>query len=140
MLQCLDKDPKKRYWTATELASDLRKLRTGVGPRRRWLPSGDAVLEDDSESTDWALVLSSSREKLDWDLGVGMRFADRLYKLEKVEPPSGTKNPRYTYYFIYWPEQEVFRRLIDYEKYVAEQGSSKDKGSFMDKMKKRIFG
>lgn len=140
VLQCLDKDPKRRYWTATELATDLRKLRTGVGPRRRWLPTGDAVIEDDSEATDWALVLSSAREKLEWDLGVGVRFSDRLYKLEKVEAPEA-KSPRWTYYFIYWPEQEVFRRLIDYDKYAeSHRAPQKEKESFMGKMKKRIFG
>ena len=141
VLQCLDKDPKKRYWTATELAVDLRKQRTGAGPRRRWLSTGDAVIEDDSDSTDWALILSSPREKPEWDLGVGMRFSDRLYKLLRVEPPD-TKTPRWSYYFTYWPEQEVFRRLIDYEKYISENrsGSSSKKESFMGKMKKRLFG
>lgn len=141
VLQCMDKEPKKRYWTATELAVDLRKQRTGAGPRRRWLPSGDAVIEDDSDSTDWALVLSSPREKEEWDLAVGMRFSDRLYKLQKVDPPTA-KTPRWTYYFTYWPEQEVFRRLIDYDKYIAEAGAAgkNRKETFVDKVKKRLFG
>lgn len=141
VLQCLDKDPKKRYWTATELAADLRKQRTGAGPRRRWLTTGDAVIEDDSDSTDWALILSSPREKPEWDPGIGMRFSDRLYKLLRVEAPD-EKTPRWSYYFSYWPEQEVFRRLIDYEKYVSENqsGPAGKKESFMGKMKKRLFG
>lgn len=141
VLQCLDKDPKKRYWTANELAADLRKQRTGAGPRRRWLTTGDAVIEDDSDSTDWALILSSPREKPEWDPGIGMRFSDRLYKLLRVEAPDA-KTPRWSYYFSYWPEQEVFRRLIDYEKYVSENqsGPAGKKESFMGKMKKRLFG
>lgn len=141
VLQCMDKDPKKRYWTAAELAADLRKQRTGAGPRRRWLPTGDAVIEDDSDSTDWALILSSAREKSEWDPGVGVRFSERLYKLQNVEPPN-QKSPRWSYYFSYWPEQEVFRRLIDYDKYISENrsGPGNKKESFVDKMKKRLFG
>lgn len=141
ILKCLDKDPKKRYWNAQEMAIDLRKQRTGSGPRRRWLPSGDAVIEDDSESTDWALVLSSSKLKQNWDPGVGMRFEERLYKLQKVEQPD-VKTPRWTYYFTYWPEQEVFRQLIDYNAYVTEVQNAaaiKESGSFKSKFKK-IFG
>lgn len=139
-LQCLEKDPKKRYWTAAELAMDLRKERTGQGPRRRWLPSGDAVIEDDSGSTDWALVLSSAREKPDWNEGVGMRFGGRLYKLGKITLPE-VGNSRWQYCFSYWPEQEVFRNLIDYDVYVADaKTKAKTKESFADKMKKRLFG
>jgi serine/threonine protein kinase len=140
VMQCLEKDPKKRYWTAADLAADLRKVRTGQGPRRHWLPSGDAVIEDDSGSTDWALVLLSAKEKPEWIEGIGMRFAGRLYKLGKILLPE-IGSSRWQYCFTFWPDQEVFRQLIDYEAYITQVKAKQEvKESFAHKMKKRIFG
>lgn len=140
VLQCLQKDPKKRYLTADELAIELRKER--AGPRRRWLPTGDAVIEDDSGNTDWALVLSSAREKPDWLAGIGMRFDGRLYKLEKIKHPTKA-SPRWQYCFSYWPEDEVlvFNKLIDYESYATlSKPVEKKKESFGTKVKRWIVG
>jgi serine/threonine protein kinase len=122
VVRCLEKDPARRFPTARELGAELRRSR-GTGPHARRLPSGDAVMEDDSGSTSFALVLSSPTEKTGWPLGMAFRMEDRYYRLDAVQPPSA-ESRRWTYRFAIWPEGLVFRRLVDYEQDCAERSAS----------------
>lgn len=112
-MKCLHRDARKRYPSAVELVADLTKVREPGKLRMTWLPGGDGVLEDPSGLWEWDLVLSSSKEKA-WEDGLGLRFSDLLYMLRKISPP-GESMRRWTYYFTYWPKNEVIRRVIPYE-------------------------
>lgn len=118
-LKCLEKDPAGRFPTAAELAAELRRPHQGK-PRLHRLPSGDAVVEDESETSDWALVLASHQEKTGWAAGMALRYGDRYYKLQEIVPASLDAG-RWTYRFGFWPEGEVFRRLVDYAQDCAER-------------------
>jgi hypothetical protein len=114
VMRCLEKDPRQRYATAGELAAELRRARAPGAPRLRELAGGDAVVLDPGETTDFALVLTSPREKTGWSEGMALRFEDRYYRLAGAQAsPSG--GAPWTYRFTAWPEGEVFRRLVDYE-------------------------
>jgi serine/threonine-protein kinase len=119
VLRCLEKQPERRYASAHELASELRRPRTGEPPRRRALPSGDGVVVDGGESTDWALVLTSPHEKTGWSEGMTLRFEERYYRMVAALAPSS--DGVWTYGFEPWPEGEVFRRLVDYEQDAASR-------------------
>jgi len=127
VLKCLEKDPVRRFATAAALAAELRRERPGR-PTRRALPSGDLVLEDESETTDWALVLASREEKLRWALGMALRFADRHYRLEEICPPL-SRSDRWVYRFSQWNPDEVFRRLVDYERDCEEEASRRKRST-----------
>jgi serine/threonine protein kinase len=122
VVRCLEKDPARRFPTASDLSAELRRVR-GPGPHARRLPSGDAVIEDDSGSTSFALVLSSASEKTGWSLGMAFRMEERYYRLDAVQAPSGDSR-RWTYRFATWPEGLVFRRLVDYDQDCAERSAS----------------
>lgn len=139
VMKCMDKDPKKRFTSAAELFVELRKPRVGGKARMKWLSTGDAIVEDESEDSPWALVLSSSKEKTGWTIEMGFRFSDALYMLKEIVPPSG-KQHRWNYNFIFWPPESVFRRLVDYEKEAAEEAAAPVKESFLSKAKKVLFG
>jgi serine/threonine protein kinase len=126
VVRCLEKDPAHRFATAADLCAELRRSR-GAGPHTRRLPSGDAVIEDDSGSTSFALVLSSASEKTGWALGMGFRMEERYYRLDAVKAPSA-ESRRWTYRFAAWPEGLVFRRLVDYEQDCAERSSPSVRG------------
>jgi hypothetical protein len=79
IMKCLEKDFGNRYPSAADLASDLRKSHSAKKARMKWLPGGDAIVED--EASNWALVISSSREKPDWSMGMGLRYANRLQEI-----------------------------------------------------------
>jgi serine/threonine protein kinase len=113
VVRCLEKDPARRFPTASDLSAELRRAR-GTGPHTRRLPSGDAVIEDESGSMSFALVLSSPNEKTGWTSGMAFRMEDRYYRLDVVQAPSGDSR-RWTYRFATWPEGLVFRRLVDYD-------------------------
>lgn len=111
--KCLQRDMKKRYPSAGELASDLKRTREPGKPKMSWLAGGDGILEDPSGSWEWDLVLSSSKEKTDWEPEYALRFSNVLYKLKKIAPPDESMR-RWTYYFTYWPKTEVVRHMVDY--------------------------
>jgi hypothetical protein len=126
VLRCLEKDPARRFASAAALAAELRRPREGAQPRSRALPSGDGVLLDPAETTDWALVLTSAHEKTGWTEGMTLRFEERYYRLVRAHAPASEGAP-WSYRFVAWPEGEIFRRLVDYEQDYAsrEEAGSK---------------
>ena len=114
VLKCLEKEPSRRFQTAVALAEELRLPRTGGVTRPRRLPSGDSVVIPETTASEWALVLSSPREKAGWTPAMALRFEGRTYRLVRVDVPPGAKG-RWTYRFVPWPEGELMRRLVDYE-------------------------
>jgi serine/threonine protein kinase len=132
VLRCLEKDPRRRFLRAVDLAAELRRARPGGALRSRPLPTGDVVIEDAAEATDWALSLLSQREKTGWSPGMALRFSDRYYRLARVEPPRPASG-RWTYRFATWPEGEVFRRLVDYENDTTARDAPRGLGSKLSK-------
>jgi serine/threonine protein kinase len=124
VLRCLEKDPGKRYATAAELAEELRRTRA-ARPQRRRLPSGDTVVEDETEATDWALVLSAPQEKVGWSPGMALRYEDRFFRLGELEAPASAERA-WSYRFTHWPEGEVFRKIVDYEQDWKERASARE--------------
>jgi serine/threonine protein kinase len=124
--RCLEKDPARRFTSASELGVELRKPR-GSGPHARRLPSGDSVIEDDGGNTSWALVLASLREKSGWVTGMALRLEERYYRLDAVQAPAGDSR-RWTYRFSAWPEGSVFRRLVDYDQDCEERSAPSVRG------------
>jgi serine/threonine protein kinase len=105
VLQCLEKDPSRRFASASELAAALRHPHEGR-PRRRDLSTGDRVIEDPGQTTDWTLVVEAPKEKAGWIIGQALRFEDRYYRLEDCLPPDSSGAP-WTYRFVTWPDGEV---------------------------------
>ena len=122
VFKCLEKDPARRFLSAAELGAELRRTRTGR-PQMRPLPSGDSVVEDDSETSDWALVLRSPAEKAGWSAGLALRFGDRYFRLVETASPDGV---RFEYRFVFWPEGEVFRRIVDYEQDCTQRQAARE--------------
>ena len=126
VLRCLEKDPARRFASASELVAEMRRPREGALPRVRALASGDGVLLDAAETTDWALVLTSVHEKTGWVEGMALRFEERYYRLVGARAPAAIGSP-WTYRFVAWPEGEVFRRLMDYEQDLAARAETQSK-------------
>jgi serine/threonine-protein kinase len=124
IMRCLEKDPARRFATAAELAAELRRPRSAAPSRPRALPGGDEIVLDPGETTDWALVLASPREKTGWGAGMALRFEERYYRLVEASAPRG-HGGHWTYRFAAWPEGEVFRRLVDYEQDLAARVESR---------------
>lgn len=122
VLECLEKDPAKRFATAGALAAELRKSRSDGRLRSRRLPGGDVVLEDEGQSSEWALVLQAPAEKQGWSAGMALRFEDRFYRLDRIDAP-GERRGRWSYRFAAWPQGVVFRLLVDYEADAAERAA-----------------
>jgi serine/threonine protein kinase len=112
VLKCLEKEPSRRFATAALLAEELRRPQSTGRARPRKLSTGDRVMQSDSASDEWPLVLASPSQKPEWTVGTGVRFEDRIFRLVRVDPPAG--GGLWTYRFTVWPEGEVIRRLIDY--------------------------
>jgi len=125
VLRCLDKDPARRFPTALALLAELRASRSDARVRARRLPSGDSLVEDPGGQSEWALVLAAPAEKQGWAAGMALRFEERYYRLESVEPPAQA-SPRWTYRFSFWPPEVIFRRLVDYEQDCAEQTAARE--------------
>jgi hypothetical protein len=122
VLQCLEKEPARRLATAAQLVGELRRPRSDARLRSRRLPSGDNVLEDAGERSEWALVLQAREEKTGWSIGMALRFEGRFYRLDRID--AAERGGRFTYRFASWPSEVVFRRLIDYEQDVVERSGS----------------
>ncbi len=120
VLQCLEKQPGKRFATAQALAAELGKSRSDARFRSRRLATGDHVLEDQGQASEWALVLQTPQEKTGWDSGMALRFEERFFRLQRVDRPSDDGG-RFAYRFAAWPAEQIFRKLVDYEQDAAER-------------------
>jgi serine/threonine protein kinase len=117
VLKCLEKDPRNRYTDAREVAVELRKPHTRGERRTRTLPTGDQVIEDDSEATTWALTLVTQTERPAWTVDMALQFEGRFYRLADVRAVG--KN--WHYRFLHWPDEQILRKVVDYEQDVFER-------------------
>jgi serine/threonine protein kinase len=124
VVKCMEKDPKSRYLNASQLAVELRKPNAKARPSMRRLPNGDSAVLDTNEEAKFPLILVSDNDKASWDVGMALRFAENFYRLQEIIPP-GAKGPRWQYQFSKWPEQEILRRLVDYDEYHVETPAGK---------------
>lgn len=114
ILKCLQRDLKKRYANASELAADLKQTREPGKPKMTWLPGGDGILEDPAGAWEWDLVLSCFKEKPEWKQGMALRFSGFLYRLQEVAPPNDAMR-RWNYHFNYWPNDGILiSRVLSY--------------------------
>ena len=116
VLRCLEKDPSQRFLNATELAAELSRTRAGER-RTRTLASGDQVIEDDSETDAFALTLMTDDERANWSLDMALQFDGRFYRLLDVR----TDGQKWFYRFSHWPDEQILRKVVDYETDVAER-------------------
>ena len=114
VLRCLEKNPAQRFDSAAIVARELVRPRSHAGPRGRRLASGDLLIEDAGEHSDWALVLMAVGQKTGWSPGMALRFEGRFYQLVTLESPQEAQS-RWTYRFAHWPEGDIFRHVVDYE-------------------------
>ncbi len=133
VIKCMDKDPKNRYLSASELALALRKPHARARPAMRRLPNGDSVVEDTNKDAKFPLILSSEKEKRNWNLSMPLRFSNNYYKLLEIVP-AGMKGPRWYYHFSKWPEQDILRGLIDYDQHSETEEEEREKPSFFAKL------
>jgi serine/threonine protein kinase len=120
VLRCLEKDPSARFVDAAEAAAELARPRGGER-RTRALASGDHVIEDDSESDAWALTLVTTDERKNWTIDMALQFDGRFYKLGDVR----SDGRKWFYRFSYWPDEQVLRKIVDYDSDVAERTQSR---------------
>jgi len=121
VLRCLEKDPRSRYADATEVAAELRRPRTTGDRRARVLATGDQVIEDDAESTPWALTLVTADERTGWTIDMALQFEGRFYRLADVR----SAGKSWFYRFSHWPDEQILRKVIDYEQDAAERTASR---------------
>jgi serine/threonine-protein kinase len=126
VLRCLEKEPGRRFASAADLAAELRRPREGARRQLKRLPTGDIVVEDEAEVSDWALVLTAEGEKTGWTEGMALRFSDRYYKLARIDPPVPGA-ARWTYRLAFWPQEEIFRRIVDYDQDCAERAEAHER-------------
>jgi predicted Ser/Thr protein kinase len=120
VLRCLAKEPASRYPSAARLALELSRPRSEQPARRRRLPSGDLMVEDEGQASDWALVLAAPHEKLGWTVGMALRFEGTFYRLAEVQRPAGPGD-LFEYRFAAWPPGAILRKVVDYEADCVEQ-------------------
>ncbi|HYI08343.1 MAG TPA: serine/threonine-protein kinase [Thermoanaerobaculia bacterium] len=116
ILKCLEKDPAQRFQTAGDLAAELSRPHAGE-KKTRVLPTGDQVIEDDSESDPWALTLVTADEQKHWTVDMALQFDGRFYKLADVR----STGQRWFYRFSYWPDEQILRKVVDYEQDSTER-------------------
>jgi hypothetical protein len=119
---CLEKDRARRFPSASDLAAALRQPHAAGAVRRRRLATGDVLVEDEGSETDWAIVLESAAEKAGWTRGMPLMFESRPYRLVEALPAL-SKGERWVYRFVAWPEEEVLRGPVDYERDAAERAA-----------------
>lgn len=114
VLECLEKEPSKRWSSAAALASELSRQRATSGAHTRVLENGDRIIQDDTQSEDYPLSIICSGERQHWELGKPLAFEDHFYRIAAArEPDKGSD--RWRYDFDYWPDNELMRGLLDYE-------------------------
>jgi serine/threonine protein kinase len=116
VMKCLEKDPSQRFLQASELATELHRPRTGER-RMRTLSSGDQVIEDDSDTEQWALTLMTGDERKNWTVDMALQFDGRFYRLADVR----TNGQKWFYRFSYWPDERILRKVVDYDTDTAER-------------------
>ena len=121
VLRCLEKEPSARYLSAQEVAAELAKPRTSGEQRRRVLDSGDQIIEDDSETSAWALTLMTADERKNWSLDMALQFEGRFYRLDDVR----SDGRKWFYRFSHWPDEMILRKIVDYVQDVAERTQSR---------------
>ena len=122
VFKCLEKDPGARFMDGAEVAIELEKPRTGER-RTRTLATGAQVIEDDSESEAWALTLVTADERKNWTVDMALQFDGRFYRLADVR----STGAKWFYRFQWWPDEQILRKVIDYEQDAAER---KNRGFF----------
>lgn len=133
---CLEKERSRRFGSAEELAAALRKSHPARSTRTRRLRSGDVVREEEPEVSGFAVQLETTGERPGWEEGMALLFEGRHYALSEVLPPPRTVDP-WTYRFVPWPEQEVLRRVVDYEADSRER-EERTRGSFLSRLKRLL--
>ena len=123
ILKCLEKDPVRRFATATALSAELRRARSGSLPRRRRLATGDVAIEDFAEQSEWTLVLASPDRKAEWTPGMALQFDGRFYRLARADTPDAAGR-EWVYRFTAWPEGDVLRGFVDYEQDCARRAAA----------------
>jgi serine/threonine protein kinase len=114
VMRCLEKDPLKRWSSASQLAQELTKQRATTGAHTRVLENGDRIIQDDTESEDYALSIVCTGERRHWELGKPLRFEEHFYRIDAVKAPEKGSD-RWRYDLAYWPEHELLRGLLNYE-------------------------
>jgi hypothetical protein len=132
----MEKDRAARYATAADLAADLARTRGRV--TKRPLPTGDAVIEDTAEESDWALRLFSPKEKSGWTIGMALRFDGRYYRVDEILPPVDSAAEGWTYHLAVWPTSDIFRGVVDYAQDALERKAKEEQT--LGKRLKRLFG
>jgi len=135
---CLEKDRARRFATAADLAGALRKSWPEHRVRTRHLRTGDVVREGDAEVDGFSLVLESASERVGWETGMALLFEGRHYRLADLLLPSGDAD-RWVYRFVPWPDEEVLRRVVDYEADAEERGRMAG-GSILGRLRKLLPG
>ena len=119
VFKCLEKDPSMRYLDGAEVAIELDKPRTGER-RTRTLATGDQVIEDDSDTNQWALTLVTADERKNWSVDMALQFDGRFFRLADVRSMNG----KWFYRFSWWPDEQILRKVVDYEQDAAERKKS----------------
>ncbi len=116
VFKCLEKDPSARFLDGAEVAMELEKPRTGER-RTRTLATGDQVIEDDSETNQWALTLVTSDERKGWTVDMALQFDGRFYRLADVR----SMGQKWFYRFSWWPDEQILRKVVDYDQDAEER-------------------
>lgn len=127
VLRCLAKDPRDRFPTAARLALELTRAHTEQAARRRKLPSGDLVIEDESHASEWALVLATQEEKQGWTAGMALQFEGSFFRLDEICWPATRRDP-VEYRFSAWQPGAILRKVVDYERDCVEQLATRPSG------------
>ena len=79
-------------------------------------PAGLFRSDDGGQSWQHIEGLQKHPTRPDWH-GGAVRFEERFFQLVSEEPPgsSAVAPERFVYKFVLWPDQQVFRRVVDYD-------------------------
>lgn len=134
VMRGLEKDPAKRFESMAEFALQLRKSRNRQGHLQK-LGTGDWVTEDPQEP--WTLEIEATSEKDGWENNMALQYENQHFKLAEIVKPGEKDTKRWKYLFVFWPPNEAFRKIVDYESDCLER-KSVDDAKFSSKIKKLI--